>query len=356
MGFTERYDLQEWIAKNPVMLGDDELLIIQKEFSGFDETRERLDLLALDKDGNLVIIENKLDDTGADVTWQALKYTSYCSTFTQEEVVQIFQDYLGSDKVAEDEMREFFRPADFSEITLNREQRIILVASNFRKEVTSTVMWLFNRGINIKCIKVTPYQYGEVIFIDTEQIIPVKDAEEYLIKLRQKTQQESIKTEADRQSMTRKRKFWSELLPRIKEKSDLFKNVSPKDQYYLSCGSGHRGISYDIYTSGVQTSIDLWIARGTKEINKQIFDKLYQRKEEIESKFGKELAWGRLDPKIGSSIAYHLPNANISNEADWNIMIDFFVEYMPKFEAAMKDILSEVMKDDFDSNPDITEE
>lgn len=38
----------------------EELLIIQKEFDGFDDTRERLDLLALDKDGNLVIIENKL--------------------------------------------------------------------------------------------------------------------------------------------------------------------------------------------------------------------------------------------------------------------------------------------------------
>lgn len=31
------------------------------------DTRECLDLLALDKDGNLVIIENKLDDSGRDV-------------------------------------------------------------------------------------------------------------------------------------------------------------------------------------------------------------------------------------------------------------------------------------------------
>jgi len=38
-------------------------LIIQKEFDGFNDTRERLDLLALDKEGNIVIIENKLDDT-----------------------------------------------------------------------------------------------------------------------------------------------------------------------------------------------------------------------------------------------------------------------------------------------------
>ena len=56
----------------PDALGE-ELLIIQKEFDGFADTRERLDLLALDKNGQLVIIENKLDDTGRDVVWQAVQ-------------------------------------------------------------------------------------------------------------------------------------------------------------------------------------------------------------------------------------------------------------------------------------------
>ncbi len=56
-GFKERQHLQEWIAKKPQSLGE-ELLIIQKEFSGFDDTNERLDLLALDKKGNLELIQN----------------------------------------------------------------------------------------------------------------------------------------------------------------------------------------------------------------------------------------------------------------------------------------------------------
>ena len=54
LGFRERDHLQEWLAKNPQALTkkddkEDELLIIQKEFAGFDDTKERLDLLALDK-------------------------------------------------------------------------------------------------------------------------------------------------------------------------------------------------------------------------------------------------------------------------------------------------------------------
>ena len=103
-GLKERNDLQEWIAKNPSMLGE-ELLIIQKEFDGFNDTNERLDLLALDKNGNLVIIENKLDDSGRNVVWQAFKYAGYCSSLKKEDIKSIFQQYLsksGSSENAED--------------------------------------------------------------------------------------------------------------------------------------------------------------------------------------------------------------------------------------------------------------
>src|SRR5262249_37656896 len=82
LGFKEREHLQEWLVSAPEALGE-ELLIIQKEFDGFDDTRERLDLLALDKSGRIVLIENKLDDTGRDVVWQALKYAAYCSSLNK---------------------------------------------------------------------------------------------------------------------------------------------------------------------------------------------------------------------------------------------------------------------------------
>lgn len=49
LGFRERENLQEWIANEPSCLGE-ELLIIQKEFDGFSDTKERLDLLAIDEE------------------------------------------------------------------------------------------------------------------------------------------------------------------------------------------------------------------------------------------------------------------------------------------------------------------
>jgi hypothetical protein len=155
------------------VLGE-ELLVIQKEFAGFSDTQERLDLLALDKDGSLVIIEHKLDDTGRDVTWQALKYASYCARLTKEEIRHIYQDYLDRtepNQKADGRLCDFFRVEDFQELTLNKglARRIIMVAANFRKEVTSTVLWLMNFKIRIQCFKVTPYSMGDDLFLNVSR-------------------------------------------------------------------------------------------------------------------------------------------------------------------------------------------
>lgn len=120
LGFRERAHLQEWIANKPDALGE-ELLIIQKEFSGFSDTSERLDLLAVDKQGSLVIIENKLDDTGRDVTWQALKYASYCARLTKDDIRDIFQSYLeryAPGLKAEDQLCAFLDEDEYQDTAL----------------------------------------------------------------------------------------------------------------------------------------------------------------------------------------------------------------------------------------------
>lgn len=93
---------------------------------------------------------------------------------------------------AEEKLKEFFEIDDYDEIVLNKglSQRIILVAANFRKVVTSTVMWLMNYNLKIQCFKVTPYQLEDQVIINFEQIIPIKDAEEYVISMATKNQED----------------------------------------------------------------------------------------------------------------------------------------------------------------------
>jgi hypothetical protein len=43
----------------------------------------------------ILLIENKLDDSGRDVVWQALKYASYCSSLSKSQIVAIHQNCIG---------------------------------------------------------------------------------------------------------------------------------------------------------------------------------------------------------------------------------------------------------------------
>lgn len=65
---------------------------------------------------------------------------------------------------------------EIEDITINvgSNQRIIFISANFRKEVTSTVMWLLENNIKIQCFKVTPHRLDEQLFLDIDQIIPLK--------------------------------------------------------------------------------------------------------------------------------------------------------------------------------------
>lgn len=341
LGFKERKHLQEWIAGNPEALGE-KLLIIQKEFNGFSETNERLDLLALDKNGNLVIIENKLDDSGRDVTWQALKYASYCSTLKKEDIKAIYQSFLDTcsqSAKAEEKILEFLEEEDFAELVLNQsmKQRIILIAAKFRKEVTSTVLWLTNFKIQLQCFKVSPYALNGQFFLTLEQIIPTKDAQDYVISMATKAQEE-ISTEEEIKNRHKIRlRFWAEFLKAIRGKSSLFQNSGTTKEYTLYAGGpGITYVSYQAVISGTKSAVKLHFGRASQVENKILFDALEKHKAEIENKFGTALMWERDDNLKRSAVSFYKNGQNYFNEEEWPQIINFLIENLNKLESALK--------------------
>lgn len=341
----ERQHLQEWIADNPSTLGE-ELLIIQKEFSGFDDTYERLDLLATDKDGRLVIIENKLDDSGRDVTWQALKYASYCSTLTQKNIIDIFQKYIGSERNAEKELSEFLS-GELEILNKTAKPRIILIAANFKKEVTSTVLWLLSYDLDITCFKATPYQLDDKLFLHFDQIIPTKDVEEYMIKMADKARENiNINTSELQNRHHIRLEFWRTLLPRLKGTTTIFQSNNPtKDNTLYAGGTDITFGSYILIITYNYCLVGLKFYRPVTEENKFLYDKLVKHKDEIERDFGTSLEWDRGNDKKQSSISIRKEGVNIFNKEDWEDIITFFVETIAPFERAFKKYLPEVKRE-----------
>jgi hypothetical protein len=346
LGYKEREHLQEWIAKCPEALGE-ELLIIQKEFDGFDETRERLDLLALDKDGGLVLIENKLDDSGRDVVWQALKYAAYCSSLNNEGIVRIYQEYL--DKYegggsARDKIEDFLGKQEFDELVLNpgNDQRVMLVAANFRKEVTCTALWLLQHGIRVQCFKATAYGHAGQTFLNLEQIIPPPEAADFIITVaeKEKKQNEVQKTQHKRETL--RREFWTQTLAALEQAGiRLYSNVSPGDDHWLSTGAGLSGVPYMMIFSQRDIRVELYIGKPSRDENKWIFDELFKEKEAIEAIFGRPIDWRRIEGKKACRIAC-CQNFDSFDRENWPEMIQWMTAYVPKLEKAFGPLISKI--------------
>lgn len=340
LGFKERDHLQEWLAGNPRALGE-ELLIIQKEFSGFKDTNERLDLLAIDKQGSLVIIENKLDDSGKDVTWQVLKYASYCSSLSKDHVRDIYQEYLDkqpNQENAAEKLSEFLDGKDYEELTINvgNTQRIIMVAGKYRKEVTSTVLWLMNFNLRVQCFKVTPFSFGEELLLNVEQILPIPDAEEFSVSMATKAQDEIATQESTKNRHLIRTEFWKQFLSSSNATNSLFSNISPSRDNWCGIGIGMSGVNLNVVATSKYCRAEIYFNRGSQEENKDLFDFAISMRSDIENSFGGELDWQRMSEKVSSRIKCQMDDVNVFDKDDWDIMIDFLVDVTQRMAGAFK--------------------
>ncbi len=344
-GLREREDLQEWIANRPNIFGED-LLIIQKEFDKFDKTAERFDLLALDKKGHLVIIENKRDTSDKNVVWQALKYGAYCSTLKTSQIISIYQNYLDKyDKGnAEEKISEFFDNDNIEELDLNagENQRFILVAGEFPPEVTSTALWLIKNNIDVQCFKVALFSLKEELLLNVSKIIPPPDAEDYMVRLAEKNIEEKQTAKNQEAKKEFHFKFWKKTLDSFKEKNiGTFDNISPSQDPWVGVATGIPNCAYNLVFQKKGIRVEIYLNRFSKEENEKIYDFIHERKETLEKNFGYEMTWDRLDEgKTKCCRISYSKELYSYDEKNWDDIIEWFAEHFQKFEKSIKPIIA----------------
>jgi hypothetical protein len=190
LGLRERGDIQR-LLRECIDVISPHTLVISEEFSGWSEGNRRIDLLGVHKTGDLVVIELKRDDAGH-MELQALRYAAMVSTMTLTQAIDTYQTYLSARGMAEEGAAQ--KIADFldADAKFGESVRIVLAASTFHKEITSTVLWLNDSGLNISCARLTPYSNNGKVFLDVDRFIPLPGAEEYQIAVRNKVASEKI--------------------------------------------------------------------------------------------------------------------------------------------------------------------
>lgn len=116
--------LENWIAKDPNIIGLDVLILGRQVVTDF---KGRIDILAIDREGSITIVELKRDRTPREVVAQVLDYASWIAGLTPKRIHDIAFDKLGR------RLEEVFRERFDTPLpeNLNNSHTMVIVASEF---------------------------------------------------------------------------------------------------------------------------------------------------------------------------------------------------------------------------------
>lgn len=277
----EQYDFSNWLAKpeNTDYLSDIlglTLTEIKKEvFVG----SYRCDLVARDEaTGIQVIIENQLECSNHDHLGKIITYAS------------------GLDAKV-----------------------IVWIVTEAREEHRSAVEWLnnnTNNEINFFLIELHAYRIGDSLPAPKFEIIEKPNG---FIKISKNNSgnNEINQTQADRLA------FWTKLNDVVVERGKPFntRKATTDHWYDVAIGTSEAHIAIDLINKKGYIVVELYINN-----NKELFDKLFESKEEIESALGFSMTWTRLNKKKASRIKYNINGLNFDDQSNYPELMNEIID------------------------------
>ena len=118
------------------------------------------------------------------------------------------------------------------------ERLDVLAADDFGPEVTATVLWLRSFGLDARCVRLTPYRLGADLVVESSALIPLPEAEEYLVRRQKKDVARTVRESARR--------------PTLEEYvDDLPDELRPLFQAMRSRLAGEADVKETVFRSGV---------------------------------------------------------------------------------------------------------
>jgi hypothetical protein len=333
-GILERQAIERWVIQHPDVLGE-ELLIITTEYDKFDKTTERLDVLALDHDGKLVVIELKRDDSGKHVELQALKYAAYCSTLTMDQVVALRATYSKGTQTQDEvkaSIRKFTEDSDLEE--LDDKPRIILAAKEFRPEVTASVLWLRKFGLDISCVKLTPYEIdADRLGLVSSVLIPLPEAEDYVIAAEQKEAVEGALTRTQEQYQA----FFRDAIHALQDKVTVtLGEPLPRSRYKIPTGVARTHYEWAFHgTPRGSLGVELHFEHSSKGSNIAALQQLDKAIAELKMTLGEGVIVQEDWRTVRSRVYIEKDEGRLTDELrQWAVdtMVTFYQVFQPELE------------------------
>lgn len=180
--------LEELIVQDVSIINADWLLIGRQVRTSFDK---RIDLLALDANGSVIIIELKRDKTPRDVVAQAIDYASWVETLEDNQLVDCYVDFSTRHKLPVQSLDAAFKTKfglSLADVTLNDSHQMVIVASELDASTERIITYLNNRhGVGINAVFFSAFTDGNNRYLsrawmidpqETQQLVSTRGARE----------------------------------------------------------------------------------------------------------------------------------------------------------------------------------
>jgi hypothetical protein len=138
-------------------------------------------------------------------------------------------------------------------------------------------------------------------------------------------------------------RFWSDLLIKASRRSRLHVHVSPGNLTWLSAGAGISGVGYNYVVAQHSARVEVYMRRPNAAENNAVFDNLLRHRDDIDSAYGRELTWQRLDGKVACRISERFDDGGYVDVERWPAIHDQMIDAMIRLEQAMRPFLSRVV-------------
>ena len=296
----EDKDFTKWLEKNIEYLNE------ALDFDITIESREekvgpfKVDLFGEDTFGNKVIIENQLEKTDHDHLGKVLTYLTNLEANTA-----------------------------------------IWITSKPTEEHTKAIDWLNETTpddisfylIRIEAIKIGSQPLAAPLFTVVKG--PSRESKQIGAEKKEYAQRHILRKE-----------FWTQLLEKAKEKTNLYSNISPSIYSWIGTGAGKSGISYNFCITNKYADCEVYLDRGKEfeepNVNKIRFDKLFKHRNEIEEEFGGILKWERLDDRRASRISARFEGEGLKDKDKWKSLQEKMIETMIRLDKAFREYIKQL--------------
>lgn len=150
--------LEKWLESNPdAIVEDGQLLIIGRQVT--TNLGTSIDLLAVDREGNLAVIELKRDRTPRETLAQALEYAAFAASLDSKQLDTLYQTYTDDEDISLSEAhRGFFELDEDEAVSFNKDQRIVIIGQDVTSQIRQTSNFLRQKGLRVTCLEFKYFQ------------------------------------------------------------------------------------------------------------------------------------------------------------------------------------------------------